>query len=84
MATKTKRTYNLDPATVERVREIAHRADIAASQDRVVDIAVERLYDELRAREEEVLWAEARLDAEFRTEMRQLANVYRDTESWPE
>ena len=84
MTTKTKRTYNLNAETIARVRELARRPDTASSQDGVVELAVERLYQDVRDKEEARLWANAADDAEFRSEMRTIATHYRDRESWPE
>lgn len=83
MGAKTKRTYNLSEATVERVRELAERSGIARTQDGIVEAAVERFYLEVRAEQEAALWATAKEDQEFRAEMRAIARDFRDTESWP-
>ena len=83
MTTRTKRTYNLSPSTVARVRELAETYGAASSQDRVVELAVERLYREIREREEAAAWASASEDPEFRSEMRDIAAAYGDRESWP-
>jgi hypothetical protein len=53
------------------------------SQDRVVELAIERLYRETREREEVAAWARAAGDPEFRSEMRDLAAAYGDRDSWP-
>jgi hypothetical protein len=83
MQAKTKRTYNLSARTVAMVRELAARPELSASQDRIVEMAVERLDREVRAREETLAWGRAGEDAEFRTEMRELAAAYDDSEAWP-
>jgi hypothetical protein len=83
MVTKTKRTYNLSPTTLDRVRELAAHPGLAHSQDGVVEMAVERFYLEVRSREEAALWQAAANDPEFAGEMRSLANDFRDTEVWP-
>ena len=83
MSTKTKRTYNLGPETVEHVRELAMRFGAATSQDRVVEMAIERLYREHLDRLEAERWAEAADDPEFRSEMDSIARSYGDHESWP-
>lgn len=83
MAMRTKRTYNLSPVTVNRVRELAETYDAASSQDRVVELAVDRLYREVRERDEATAWANAAEDPEFRSEMRDIAAAYGDRESWP-
>ena len=84
MTTKTKRTYNLSAETVARVRDLAGRADTAPSQDGVVELAVQRLYQDVRDQEAAELWAKASADPEFRSEMQAIASEYRDKESWPQ
>jgi hypothetical protein len=84
MATKTKRTYNLSDRTVSRVRELAERYGAAPSQDGVVELAIERLYRDVRDREEAGLWAAASEDPEFHAEMRSIAGEYGRLEPWPE
>ena len=53
------------------------------SQDRVVELAVERLYREVREREEAAAWTAAAEDPEFRSEMQDIAAAYGDRKSWP-
>jgi hypothetical protein len=81
--TKMKRTYNLSIETVAHVRDLAVRMGSVTSQDGVVELAIERLYREVRDREEEALWARAAGDADFRAEMGEIADAYSDSESWP-
>ncbi len=83
MTARIKRTYNLSPATVHRVRELAEQAGLARSQDAVVDLAVERLYLEIRSQAEAAAWEVAAADPEFTSEMHAVASDYRDTEAWP-
>jgi hypothetical protein len=83
MTAKTKRTYNLSEETVARVRELAGQAGAASSQDAVVELAVERLYRQVRDQEEASLWARASEDPEFRAEMKAIAVDYGDLEAWP-
>jgi hypothetical protein len=83
MTTRVKRTYNLSASTVERVRELAGRYEIARSQDAVVELAIDRFYAEIRDREEAALWAGAADDREFRAEMAGIAADLGDTEAWP-
>lgn len=83
MVTKTKRTYNLSATTVDHVRELAEHSHVARSQDGVVEIAVERLYLEVRAREEAALWEAAANDPSFVAEMTGIARDFRDSEVWP-
>jgi hypothetical protein len=80
---KTKRTYNLSPTTVHRVRELADLPGLARSQDEVVELAVERFYLEVRAREEAAIWEAAAGDPAFKAEMNGLAHDFRDGEGWP-
>ena len=49
---RTKRTYNLPERTVRRVRELADGGQVGSSQDAVVETAIERLYDQVRADED--------------------------------
>jgi hypothetical protein len=84
MARRSKRTYNLAETTVRRVRELSEQYGAAATQDGVVDLAVERLYLELRERAEGEQWAAASEDSAFKAEIREIEHVYRDAEAWPE
>src|SRR5664280_3551045 len=79
MPTKTKRTYNLSPTTVHRVRELADLPGVARSQDEVVELAVERFYLEVQTREGEALWEEAADDPSFKAEMSSVAHDFRDS-----
>lgn len=81
---RTKRTYNLAEPTVRRVRELSEKYGAAPTQDGVVDLAVERLYLELRESAEGEQWAQAGADPEFQDEMRALERDLRYAESWPE
>jgi hypothetical protein len=83
MVTKTKRTYNLNSTTVDHVRELAERSGVARSQDGVVELAVERFYLEVRAREEASMWEAAANDPSFTAEMKGIAHDFRDGEVWP-
>jgi hypothetical protein len=80
---RTKRTYKLSERTLERVRELAGRYGLARSQDAVVDLAVERLYMEVRERREEELWSAAAADDVFRAEVDAIARELEVTETWP-
>lgn len=82
MSMRTKRTYNLSESTVHRVRELAGRSSVASTQDGVVELAVDRLYQEVLGEEEAAVWATARQDPEFLAEIRSLGRDY-DTEDWP-
>ena len=81
---RAKRTYNLAEPTIQRVRELSETYGAAPTQDAVVDLAVERLYLELRERAEGERWAAAAVDPEFRGEMREIERDLRSAESWPE
>lgn len=83
-AKRTKRTYNLAAPTVHRVRELAEIYGASPTQDGVVDLAVERLYQEHREQAEGDRWAAAAADPEFRQEMTDLARDLGEAESWPE
>lgn len=83
MTSRAKRTYNLEPETVRRVRELAEEYGSFRSQDRVVDVAVERLYLELRSQAEEAVWAKAAKDPEFLAEAAAIAELAGDRDSWP-
>lgn len=81
---RTKRTYNLAAPTVHRVRELAEIYGASPTQDGVVDLAVERLYLELRERAEGDRWAAAAADPDFQREMGEIHRDLSYAESWPE
>lgn len=85
MGLRTKRTYNLSPATVRRVREMAERYGVAHSQDAVIELAVDELERRLREEREAAAWEAAATDADFRAEADDLEAAYRpaDRETWP-
>ena len=83
MGGRVKRTYNLSETAVHRVRELAQLPDLPRSQDAVVELAVERLYLEVRAQAEASAWEQAANDPAFAAELRQIAAEFRDGESWP-
>jgi hypothetical protein len=78
-----KRTYNLSPETVRRVRELAEGYGAATSQDGVVELAIERLYRDVVDREESERWSRAADDPDFRQEMSDIDRAYGDRGSWP-
>lgn len=84
MGTRIKRTYNLSPEVVAQVRDLANRSTSGASQDRIVEEAIESYYRDAQAHEELASWARAREDPAFQAEMQGLSTAYRDLESWPE
>lgn len=85
MGTRTKRTYNLAPATIKRVREMAERYGVAPSQDAVVELAVDELERRLRDDREAAAWGAAASDPAFAGEADDLEAAYRsaDRETWP-
>jgi hypothetical protein len=85
MSPRVKRTYNLAPATVRRVRELSEKYAVAPSQDAVIELAVEELDRRLRERRESDAWAAAAADPAFRSEADEVEASYApaDVESWP-
>lgn len=81
---RTKRTYNLAAPTVHRVRELSELYHASPTQDGVVDLAVERLYLEMREQAEAERWAAAAKDPDFQREVREISEDLRYAESWPE
>lgn len=83
-STRRKRTYNLPEATVRAVRELAD-GGYAASQDAVVERAIEEVARRLRDEEEAKLWEQAATDPVFRAEMRALEIEFGDfdPDNWP-
>ena len=81
---RIKRTYNLSPESIEQVRRLAGEAGLADSQDGIVELAIERLYREVRDRDESSIWSRAAHDAAFQSEVRELDAVYGASEGWPE
>lgn len=69
MTTRLKRTYNLEEATVRRVRELSADYGLADSQDAVVELAIERLYQEALDRVEAERWTAAAASPAFVEEM---------------
>ena len=83
MNDRVKRTYNLSETTIRRVRDLAGKYEVAKSQDAVIELAVDRIYAEMRDREEAALWASAADDPEFRREMSGIAADFGDKDTWP-
>jgi predicted transcriptional regulator len=85
MASRVKRTYNLAPATVRRVRDMAERYRVASSQDAVIELAVDELERRLRETAEAQAWEAAASDPEFVAEVQEMEAAYRsaDRETWP-
>jgi len=86
MGGKVKRTYNLAPGTVRRVREMAERYGVASTQDGVIELAVDELERRLREDREAAAWEEAASDPAFRAEVEELEAAFRtaDRETWPD
>jgi hypothetical protein len=85
MASRVKRTYNLAPATVRRVREMSERYRVAPTQDAVIELAVDELERRLRDADETTAWASAASDPDFRSETDEIQTAFRaaDRETWP-
>ncbi len=85
MPARVKRTYNLAPATIRRVREMAERYHVAPSQDAVVELAVDELERRLREADEGEVWEAAASDPAFIAEAEETEAGYRaaDRETWP-
>ena len=83
MSTRSKRTYNLDAATVRRVRELSERYAVAGTQDAVVEVAIDRLYRDVLEADEAARWADARTDPAFQAEVEAIAADYEDAETSP-
>jgi hypothetical protein len=85
MTARVKRTYNLDPRTVQTVRELASTYGLAGSQDAVVELAVDELRRQVRDREESAAWERASTDPSFLAEVADLEIAFRtaDLETWP-
>jgi hypothetical protein len=80
---RTKRTYRISPEAQARVRALAARYGVAASQDAVVEKAVDRLYRDVEAQAESALWRAAADDPEFRGEAADLARIFDTAGTWP-
>lgn len=83
---RVKRTYNLAPETVRRVREMTERYAVAPSQDAVIELAVDELERRLRDEREATAWEQAASDPTFRREVEELDTAFRtaDRETWPD
>lgn len=70
---------------MRRVREMSERYGVAASQDAVVELAVDELDRRLRDEREAAAWETAADDATFRADTAELEVAYRsaDGETWP-
>lgn len=83
---RVKRTYNLAPETVRRVREMTERYAVAPSQDAVIELAVDELERRLRDEREATAWEQAASDPTFGREVEELDTAFRtaDRETWPD
>jgi hypothetical protein len=68
---KVKRTYNLRPATVDAVRRLVE-AQVAPTQDALVERAVRDLARAFRDDLHTRLWTQAGQDPEFQAEMQEI------------
>ena len=85
MSPKQKRTYNLAPRTVRAVRELADEYHAAATQDGVIELAVDELQRRLRETAEARIWEAAAGDPGFTGEAGEVEKAYgsADSETWP-
>ena len=85
MSNRVKRTYNLSPDTVRRVREMTERYGVASTQDAVVELAVDELERRLRDELEATAWEQAAADPAFRAEVEEFETAFQtaDRETWP-
>lgn len=85
MSSRIKRTYNLAPETVQRVRELTESYGVASSQDAVIELAVDELDRRLRETRESEIWAALADDPQARGEAADLEAAYAtaDAETWP-
>lgn len=80
---RAKRTYNLSERAIHRVRDLAQRETLPPTQDAVVEVAIDRLYEAVTYAEEEARWDGAMADPEFVQEVGDLARLYDAGETWP-
>ena len=83
MSDRIKRTYNLSPESVRRVRELASDYAVADTQDGVVELAIDQLYRAKRDQEEAASWTAAAQDPDFKQEIATLAEMMHDGQEWP-
>lgn len=85
MPAREKRTYNLTPATLRAVRELADEYQVAPTQDAVVELAVSELARRIQDAQEAAAWEAAAADPDFVGEAGALEAAYRsaDREAWP-
>lgn len=76
MPTRVKRTYNLNPATVRAVREMASSYHVAGSQDAVIELAIDELQRRLQDEQESAAWKTAAHDPAFVAGARDLEDAF--------
>lgn len=83
---KVKRTYQLSRHTVAAVRELVVEKHVAASQDALVEAALEEYIRRRRDAEDARIWAQAASDSDLAAEAEQFEAEFRsaDRETWPE
>jgi hypothetical protein len=69
---RVKRTYNLSPDTIATVKRLVEVDHVAATQDALVEHAIEELDRIIRDAHEARLWSEMARDAEFQAELVQI------------
>ena len=75
VARRVKRTYNLRPTTVDTVRRLVE-AEVAPTQDALVERAVRELARDFRDVLHTRAWAEARHDPEFQAELQEIWDAF--------
>lgn len=79
---RSRRTYNLDPSTIELVRSMV--GSVAGSQDAVVERSIRAMARRMRDLEHTRLWTQAAEDAQFQLEVQELSEGLRsdDRAAW--
>lgn len=82
---RVKRTYQLPTATVEAVRDMVEHRKLAATQDALVQMAIEDLAMAARHADEAREFAATQTDRDLREEAEEFERdfVRLDVESWP-
>ncbi len=81
---KIKRTYNLSPMTVGLVRHLAEVAQVAPTQDAVIEAAIQSLGRRVRDEEHTRQFAACARDPEFQREMAEIGTEFEadDRAAW--
>jgi hypothetical protein len=81
---RAKRTYNLDPSTIELVRSMV--GTVAETQDAVIERSVRAMARRMRDLEHTRLWAQGVEDPEFQREMQEIFTGFEsaDRDAWSE